>query len=115
MQKQKFGSQTWMWWFMPVTPAPRRQRQESHCELEANLGMGEGGKRREKGTDLWWPLGQGCFLPVIIIVFFPLSYFLHDLGISSKENQEFATKKKNYGKEDERLTHVRGMRAWPLR
>lgn len=23
--------------------------------------------------------------------------------------------KKNYGKEDERLTHVRGMRAWPLR
>lgn len=83
-----------MWWFMPVTPAPRRPRQESHCELEANLGMGEGGKRKGERNRPVVAFRSRLFPPVIIIVFFPLSYFLHGLGISSKENQAFATKKK---------------------
>lgn len=34
--------------------------------------------------------GQCSFLTAIIIVFFPLSYFLCGLGIPGKENQEFA-------------------------
>lgn len=77
--------------------------------------MKEGGKKEKGGLE-----GEACGgLLTVLFLFFPLSYFLHCLGISSKLNQELTIKTKQNKtkswKRDERLPFRRNLCARGVR